>query len=254
MWVYWLVNFSCLPFPNAKCVTLSWPLPYAISMQISNADWGILVLIIIGREPYRNSCTTKDLAKYLLETGCTLAVVHCRSYRDLALALKQRINTLKKEALLYIWLLLILRAVELMPFMQVNLVLILFYGSPHHLTNLLAPKATVFLRKHLLLLPQFSPGHALPGQFGKWFHSGRKGEEKSPLSLASPHYYPGALPPKFTDKWIMEMLQHRPLLLTWLLVFMWLNISKSSAMVSNVSTQRGQGHIALHHKMPQEGT
>lgn len=132
MWVYWLVNFSCLPFPNAKCVTLSWPLPYAISMQISNADWGILVLIKIGREPYRDSCKSKDLAKYLIESWRTLA--------DLALALKQRINTLKKEALLYLWLLLILRAVELLHFMQGNLVLILFYCSPDHLTNLLAPK------------------------------------------------------------------------------------------------------------------
>lgn len=153
MWVYWLVNFSCLSFPNAKCATLSWPLPYAISMQISNADWGILVLIIIGREPYRDSCMSEDLAKYFLESGCMLAVVRCRSYRDLALALKQRINTLKKEALHYLWLLLILRAVEILLFMQGNLVSILFYCSPHHLTNLLALKPTMFLRKHLLLLP-----------------------------------------------------------------------------------------------------
>lgn len=71
-------------------------------MQISNADWGILVLIKIGREPYRDSCKSKDLAKYLLESCCSLAVVCCRNYRDLALALKQRINTLKKEALLYL--------------------------------------------------------------------------------------------------------------------------------------------------------
>lgn len=172
MWVYWLVNFSCLPFPNAKCITLSWPLPYAISMQISNADWGILVLIKIGRELFRDSCKSKDLAKYLLESWHLLAAVRCRNYRDLALALKQRINILKKETLLYLWFLLILRAAELLPFMQGNLVLIPFYCSPHHLTNLLALNPTVFFRKHLLLLPQSSSGHTLPGQFGKWSHSG----------------------------------------------------------------------------------
>lgn len=186
MWVYWLVNFSCLPFWNAKCVTLSRPLPYAISMQISNADWGILVLIKIRREPYRDSCKSKNPAKYLLESQRSLAAVRCRNYRDLALALKERINTLKKEALLYLWLLLILRAVQLLPFMQGNLVLILFYISPHHLMNLLTLKPTVLLRKHLLLLPQFS-GHTLPEQFGKWLHLGCWGEGKSPLSLASSH-------------------------------------------------------------------